>query len=243
MAGTALGLTMSQTYRYVLLPMAFRIIIPPLTSELMNIIKNSSVAFTVEHFRTDAAQCEPGSASRGVEIYSPSTIVYIFCRRSSSTGCASSRSACRCPASSGPSMNRTHDILGQCRFQRYHLEGLHFLGRQLTLSPAMIGGIIFGTAIAMMRLSGKKWLVGRRRLRQSAAVDSAGAGDLLVLLPADRLYSSAPASHRSARFIRRSSPSRCSRRRTTARSCARASSRCRAARSRPATRWASTTGR
>src|SRR3990167_1616655 len=41
------GLTLTQTYRYVLLPMAFRIVIPPLTSESMNIIKNSSVAFAV----------------------------------------------------------------------------------------------------------------------------------------------------------------------------------------------------
>jgi glutamate/aspartate transport system permease protein len=46
-AGLAMGLTLPQTYRYVLLPMAFRIVIPPLTSESMNIIKNSSVAFAV----------------------------------------------------------------------------------------------------------------------------------------------------------------------------------------------------
>jgi glutamate/aspartate transport system permease protein len=46
-AGLAMGLTLGQTYRYVLLPMAFRIVIPPLTSESMNIIKNSSVAFAV----------------------------------------------------------------------------------------------------------------------------------------------------------------------------------------------------
>ena len=39
-AGMAMGLTQPQVYRYVLLPMAFRIIIPPLTSESMNIIKN-----------------------------------------------------------------------------------------------------------------------------------------------------------------------------------------------------------
>src|SRR6187455_3658434 len=32
MAGIALGLTLPQTYRFVLLPMAFRIILPPLTS-------------------------------------------------------------------------------------------------------------------------------------------------------------------------------------------------------------------
>ena len=47
MAGTALGLTLPQTYRYVLLPMAFRIVMPPLTSEFLNIIKNSSVALTI----------------------------------------------------------------------------------------------------------------------------------------------------------------------------------------------------
>ncbi len=46
-AGTALGLTTAQNYRYVLLPMAFRIIIPPLTSEFLNTIKNTSVAITV----------------------------------------------------------------------------------------------------------------------------------------------------------------------------------------------------
>jgi glutamate/aspartate transport system permease protein len=46
-AGLAMGFTLPQTYRHVLLPSAFRIIIPPLTSESMNIIKNSSVAFAV----------------------------------------------------------------------------------------------------------------------------------------------------------------------------------------------------
>jgi len=46
-AGLAMGFTLPQTYRFVLLPMAFRIVIPPLTSESMNIIKNSSVAFAV----------------------------------------------------------------------------------------------------------------------------------------------------------------------------------------------------
>ena len=46
-AGTALGLTLPQTYRYVLLPMAFRVILPPLTSELINTVKNTSVALTI----------------------------------------------------------------------------------------------------------------------------------------------------------------------------------------------------
>jgi glutamate/aspartate transport system permease protein len=46
-AGLALGLTLPQTYRHVLMPMAFRIIVPPLTSELLNIFKNSAVASTI----------------------------------------------------------------------------------------------------------------------------------------------------------------------------------------------------
>lgn len=46
-AALALGLTGPQAYRYVLLPVALRLIIPPLTSELMNIFKNSSVALTI----------------------------------------------------------------------------------------------------------------------------------------------------------------------------------------------------
>ncbi|MCE1176787.1 amino acid ABC transporter permease [Oryzomicrobium sp.] len=46
-AGLALGFTLPQTYRYVILPMAFRIVIPPLTSEFLNIFKNSAVATTI----------------------------------------------------------------------------------------------------------------------------------------------------------------------------------------------------
>ncbi len=47
LAGLAPGLSGPQTYRYVLLPMAFRIIVPPLTSEFLNIFKNSAVASTI----------------------------------------------------------------------------------------------------------------------------------------------------------------------------------------------------
>lgn len=46
-AGLSLGLTTLQTYRYVLLPVAMRNLVPPLTSELLNIVKNSSVASTI----------------------------------------------------------------------------------------------------------------------------------------------------------------------------------------------------
>ncbi len=46
-AALALGFTLPQAYRTVLVPMSFRIIIPPLTSELLNIYKNSAVAFSI----------------------------------------------------------------------------------------------------------------------------------------------------------------------------------------------------
>lgn len=46
-AAQALGLTLAQTYRHVLLPQAGRLIVPPLTSEFLNIFKNSAVASTI----------------------------------------------------------------------------------------------------------------------------------------------------------------------------------------------------
>jgi glutamate/aspartate transport system permease protein len=46
-AAFALGLTQLQTYRYVLLPIAFRTILPPLTSEFVSVFKNSAVASTI----------------------------------------------------------------------------------------------------------------------------------------------------------------------------------------------------
>ena len=78
-AGLALGLTLAQTYRHVLLPMAFRIVIPPLTSEAMNIIKNSSVAFAVSiaELTMFAMQAQEETA-RGIEIYLAVTGLYFI---------------------------------------------------------------------------------------------------------------------------------------------------------------------
>ena len=77
-AGLAMGFTTFQTYRYVLLPMAFRIIIPPLTSETMNIFKNSSVAFAVSVAElTMFAMQAQEETSRGIEVYLAVTGLYI----------------------------------------------------------------------------------------------------------------------------------------------------------------------
>ena len=76
-AGMAMGFTTWQTYRYVILPMAFRIIIPPLTSESMNLLKNSSVAFAVSIAElTMFAMQAQEETSRGIEIYLAVTALY-----------------------------------------------------------------------------------------------------------------------------------------------------------------------
>lgn len=76
-AGMAMGFTTAQTYRYVILPMALRIILPPLTSESMNLLKNSSVAFAVSIAElTMFAMQAQEETSRGIEIYLAVTALY-----------------------------------------------------------------------------------------------------------------------------------------------------------------------
>lgn len=76
-AGLAMGLTLPQTYCYVLLPMAFRIVIPPLTSEAMNIVKNSSVAFVISVSELTMFALQAGEeTSRNIEIYLAVTGLY-----------------------------------------------------------------------------------------------------------------------------------------------------------------------
>jgi glutamate/aspartate transport system permease protein len=77
-AGMAVGFTTPQYYRYVILPMAYRIIIPPLTSETMNIFKNSSVAFAVSVTElTMFAMQAQEETSRGIEVYLAVTACYV----------------------------------------------------------------------------------------------------------------------------------------------------------------------
>jgi len=79
MAGTALGLTLPQAYRHVLLPQAFRIMLPPLTSEFMNIIKNSSVALTIGLVELTArARSMQEFTFQVFEAFTAATIIYIL---------------------------------------------------------------------------------------------------------------------------------------------------------------------
>jgi len=79
LASMALGLTPAQTYRHVLLPEAFRIIIPPLTSETMNLIKNSSIALTIGLAELTFRAREIGEYTFNFfEAFTAATIVYII---------------------------------------------------------------------------------------------------------------------------------------------------------------------
>jgi glutamate/aspartate transport system permease protein len=78
LAGRAVGLNETQVYRYVLLPMAFRIVIPPLTSETMNLIKNSSIALTIGLAELTFRSREIGEYTFNFfEAFSAATIIYI----------------------------------------------------------------------------------------------------------------------------------------------------------------------
>ena len=79
MAGTALGLTLAQSYRYVVLPQAFRIILPPLTSESMNIVKNSSVALTIGLLElTGRARAMQEFSFKVFEAFAAATVIYLL---------------------------------------------------------------------------------------------------------------------------------------------------------------------
>jgi glutamate/aspartate transport system permease protein len=74
-----MGLTQAQNYRHVLLPQCFRIILPPLTSEFMNVIKNSSVALTIGLLElTGRARAMQEFSFRVFEAFSAATVIYLI---------------------------------------------------------------------------------------------------------------------------------------------------------------------
>ncbi len=78
MAGIALGLTLPQTYRFILLPMAIRIVMPPLTSEFLNVIKNSAVALTIGLVElTASARSIQEFSFQVFEAFTAATLIYM----------------------------------------------------------------------------------------------------------------------------------------------------------------------
>jgi glutamate/aspartate transport system permease protein len=79
MAATALGLTTAQSYAYVLLPMAYRIILPPLTSEFLSTIKNTAVAITIGLLElTGQARAMQEFTFQVFESFSAATVIYLL---------------------------------------------------------------------------------------------------------------------------------------------------------------------
>ncbi|HEX4927287.1 MAG TPA: amino acid ABC transporter permease [Burkholderiales bacterium] len=78
MAATALGLRRAQSYRAVILPQTFRIILPPLTSEFLNCIKNSSVALTIGLLElTGRARAMQEFTFQVFEAFTAATVIYL----------------------------------------------------------------------------------------------------------------------------------------------------------------------
>lgn len=77
-AATAHGLSLAQTYRYVLLPISFRMIVPPLTSEFLTVFKNSSLALTIGLLELTAQSQQIAEYTfQGFEAFTAATVIYV----------------------------------------------------------------------------------------------------------------------------------------------------------------------
>ena len=168
LAGTALGLTLPQTYRHVLLPMAFRIILPPLTTEFLNVIKNSAVALTIGLMELTArARSMQEFSFQVFEAFTAATLMYLLINAVVVVGMRGvesrgGRAGLWRQGGVGDAMFESFDFDVIARsWQVLIFQGLAFTA-QVTLL-AMVGGIVFGTLLAMMRLSSIKplaWVAG-----------------------------------------------------------------------------------
>ncbi len=77
-AAVAIGLTTLQAYRLVIVPIALRLIVPPATSESLNLLKNSSVALTISvaELTFQTRQIETYTA-RAIEALTAGTVIYL----------------------------------------------------------------------------------------------------------------------------------------------------------------------
>jgi general L-amino acid transport system permease protein len=77
-AATALGLTRVQQMRLVILPQALRVIVPPMTSQYLNLTKNSSLAVAVGYPDVvSVANTTLNQSGRAVECIAVIMVVYL----------------------------------------------------------------------------------------------------------------------------------------------------------------------
>lgn len=77
-AAVSTGLTVAQTYRLVIIPIALRLVIPPVTSESLNLLKNSSIALTISvaELTFQTRQIEAYTA-KAIEALAAGTLIYL----------------------------------------------------------------------------------------------------------------------------------------------------------------------
>ncbi len=77
-AAQAIGLSLWQVYRLVILPVALRLIVPPMTNESLNLLKNSSVALTISvaELTFQTRQVETYTA-KAIEALTAGTVIYL----------------------------------------------------------------------------------------------------------------------------------------------------------------------
>ncbi len=77
-AAVSTGLTVAQAYRLVIIPIALRLIVPPITNESLNLLKNSSVAMTISvaELTFQTRQIETYTA-KALEALTAGTVIYL----------------------------------------------------------------------------------------------------------------------------------------------------------------------
>jgi len=77
-AAQSMGLTVFQAYRLIVVPIALRLIVPPATSESLNLLKNSSVALTISvaELTFQTRQIETYTA-KAIEALTAGTVIYL----------------------------------------------------------------------------------------------------------------------------------------------------------------------
>lgn len=77
-AARSSGMTGFQTYRYVVIPYAFRVMIPAISSEFLTIFKNSALTLTIGVAEvTHAARSVESWSFRGLEAFSVASLTYM----------------------------------------------------------------------------------------------------------------------------------------------------------------------
>ena len=78
-AAVSTGLTVAQAYRLIIIPIALRLIVPPMTNESLNLLKNSSIALTISvaELTFQTRQIETYTA-KAFEALTAGTLIYLI---------------------------------------------------------------------------------------------------------------------------------------------------------------------